>query len=166
MLRSPHRRRLVLAGALAALVAFGATGCAAFDEMEFFSDKSVRIVEPENLSTVTMPLEVRWEVDPSAPESDYAVFVDRYPMSPGETIRDLVDEEPSCRGNDECLTPDYLSRRFGILLTDDTHVTVDVFPPKAIDDGSDTHYVTLIRVDEEGRRIGETVWYASFRVES
>lgn len=161
----PLRRRVLTSLGLIAACAM-LPGCAALGEMEFVQDDSIRITAPENLSTISLPGTVSWERAASDEGHTIAVFLDRYPMPPGESLRDLLDEEDACRGNDTCLQPQNLAQIFGIYLSDSDEVTINALPLHGPTDGESSHYATLVPLDDEGVRVGESVWYVSFQVAS
>ncbi|MER6007842.1 hypothetical protein ABT120_55535 [Nonomuraea angiospora] len=164
MTAHPGARRLLCALLLAALVPL--SGCSRLSGLQFRQDDRLQIQAPANLSTVRFPIEVSWQLTGTPPPGRYAVFFDRYPMAPGESLRDIVDTQPNCRGTDECLQPAYLGAVFGIHVTTETSVTIERFPSDAPATGDSGHYATIVLIDDAGYRVGESVWYVSFQVAS
>jgi hypothetical protein len=166
--------RGVLCVLIAAVVLL--TGCSALADLQFRQDDRLRIVLPQNLSTVRLPITVSWEMTgftpassgpPSSSHGRFAVFLDRYPMPPGKSLRSLVDSDPGCRGTDACLQPTHLGAVFGIHVTTETSVTIDRLPSKQQPGTGDSgHYATIVLLDTADNRIGESVWYVSFRIAS
>ena len=126
---------------LVATVALAATGSAcAPDGLAFRVDERVTIQSPEDRDIVTLPLTIEWDVEDF--DGTFAVFVDRAPIGPGDEL------------------PEPLPR--GIYATDDTELVVETLPS---DDGDDRHKATIVLIDDEGRRAGESAFDVEFEVE-
>ena len=155
-MRSPVHVRLLVA----ALLLSGA-GCGR--ELNFARDDRVSIVAPEENATVTLPLELSWSVEDFV--GRFAVFVDRSPMRPGKDVRSLVPREDEvCRANPRCPDENWLSAR-GVYLTSSPSLVVRSVPDKRSSDRqADRHEVTIVLLDEQGRRQGEGAFIREFRV--
>lgn len=107
---------------------------------------SIDVTRPAWGSSVRLPADVRWTVSGPRPAA-YAVFVDREPMPPGETVRYFKDDD-------------------GTFVTADTGVLIayvgDVTGAYA--DRRRAHEVAVVPLDERGRRIGERAGHVSFVV--
>src|SRR4051794_17909070 len=81
--------------ALLAVFTIGLTGCG----RSFGTDRSLQLTAPAALSTVQTPFTTSWTTS-GKPASRYAVFVDRLPVRPGHTLRDVALDQckrrPSC----------------------------------------------------------------------
>jgi hypothetical protein len=124
------------------------------------------ITAPSSLSTVQVPVTVEWQTQhlPSS-VTQYAVFVDRGPMSPGADVRSLVDD--GCRRRRGCPDAPYL-RTLGIYLTPDLHVSLPSLPTLgglSAQTAQPVHHVIVVGLDHEGRRVGEFSATSEFRFE-
>ncbi|GAA5112298.1 hypothetical protein [Haloechinothrix salitolerans] len=138
------------------------------DNMQFTQDHRVRIVEPEDRSTVTLPVTVRWEVDgfevtgKDGKRSDkagyFAVFVDREPIPPGKTLEWYANQESSC-GSSACGSVDNLA---DIYTTKKTKIRLKRLPATDERDDVERHEVTVILLDGTGARISESAFYVRF----
>jgi hypothetical protein len=148
------RRALVI---LVSLV-LGACG----ESVAFVRDDRITIEFPTSLQRVQAPFEIRWSDDGRAPAA-YVVFVDRDPIAPGESLRELADD--ACDGRSGCDTPAfYASRR--IHLTTEPRVQVATLTPLGGTGGRSKHRVhqaTIVLLDSDGRRDGESSWSVEFR---
>jgi hypothetical protein len=115
----------------------------------------VTITSPGELEWVTLPLTVKWEVDDLPGDvRRYAVFVDRLPMDPGENVGALVDDE--CRDRRGC-PDDVMLRALGVYLTRDRRVeipTLGTLGGVGSQSGRPVHQVTVVLLDDDGRRVG------------
>ncbi|TMC47774.1 MAG: hypothetical protein E6J14_14555 [Chloroflexi bacterium] len=133
---------------LAALAALQLTGC---EQYLFRQSDRIRVVSPQTYSTVREPLTIRWQARDFTPPRDgsFAVFVDRDPMPPGESL-------------------DYFSRddRDRIHVLDQTWLHIDVLSPQVGVDPAEQHHhdVTIVLLDSRGARIGEYAGFTEFNV--
>lgn len=155
-----HSRWGVAAAATLALLSLagcgGASGALTVDD-------SVEIVHPAPLQVVSTPFDVRWTGDLAAGEA-FAVFVDRDPVAPGESLAEAFAEE--CDGEAGCPDEVFLSTR-GVHVTDRNEVAVPLLLPRGGADGApdlEVHHVTVVVVDEAGVRLGERAWATELRV--
>jgi hypothetical protein len=152
-------------GALALLVA--ASGCAV-DGLAFRVDDRVEITAPADRAQVSLPVTIEWtgeRLDASDGGPFFAVFVDRAPIKPGQSLRALADD--SCNRTPGCPDLGYLEDRF-VFLTDGNAVTLDAVPERGGSQrtsADDRHEATIVLVDGEGRRIGEAAYTVEFTVE-
>jgi hypothetical protein len=136
--------------------------------LAFRIDDRVEIVAPDDRAEVSLPLTIEWtadELDGAGGGPFFAVFVDRSPIRPDQSLRALADD--SCNRTPGCPDLAYLRDR-GVYLTDERSVTLDVVPqrPSSSRAGeSDRHQATIVVVDAEGRRIGEAAYTVEFTVE-
>lgn len=141
-------------------------GCSV-DGLAFRQDDRLQIENLEDRSTIDVPFDLEFSFDGDLGDtgaSAFAVLVDWTPPAPGKTLESLLDGDQACRGSDGC--PDGYLERNRIVVTTDTSVTLDNVPV-----GTDRqerrgfHEVTVVLVDDEGRRVGETSAWARFRTE-
>jgi hypothetical protein len=133
---------------LAALAALQLTGC---EQYLFRQSDRIQVVSPQTYSTVREPLTIRWQARDFTPPQDgsFAVFVDRDPMPPGESL-------------------DYFSRqdRDRIHVLDQTWLHIDLLSPQVGVDPAEQHHhdVTIVLLDSRGDRIGEYAGFTEFNV--
>ena len=154
------RRALVLTVLLAVLT----SGCAVRG-IAFREDDRLTFTSPGDRDEVTLPVTVTWDVeDFDVPEDgSFAVFVDRAPQPPGKTLEWLARNDDSCRSTDGCPGAEWFAER-DVYPTTETEITIERLPART-DDRRELHEVTVVLVDGDGRRIGETGWTVEFQVE-
>lgn len=113
-------------------------GCA--QGLAFRVDDRIDITAPRDRDTVTLPLRLQWEVE-GLDGGSFAVFVDRAPMRPGA---------PFVAGR-------------GAYSTTETELVIEEVGDPA--DGSDRHAATIVLLDDEGRRHGESAFDVVFDLE-
>lgn len=133
-----------------------------------FQDKRIRIVEPENRSSVSLPVTLRWEVDEftitgrddqsTADAGYFAVFVDRPPIPPGRTLEWFAMQDDSC-GVSACGSVDNLE---DIYTTEKTSLKLTRLPALFERNALERHEVVIILLDGAGARIGESAFYVRF----
>lgn len=154
-------RRAALVVALALV-----TGGCGVSNLAFRQDDRLSFVLPDDRAEITLPLTVQWEVEDfeiGEGAGSFAVFVDRAPQPPGETLDWLARDDDSCRGEDGCPDAAWFADR-DVFPTTERELTIERLPART-DDRREMHEVTVILLDEEGRRVGETGWSIEFQVE-
>lgn len=154
-------RRVALVVALALLT----SGCAV-SGIAFRQDDRLSFVTPDDRAEVTLPLTVEWEVEDfevGEGAGSFAVFVDRAPQPPGKTLDWLARDDDSCRADDGCPDAEWFAER-DVFPTTERSLTIERLPARA-DDRRELHEVTVVLLDEDGRRIGETGWSLEFQVQ-
>lgn len=151
--------------AIGVLLALGLTSCSTTG-LAFRQDRRLRILNLKDRSTIELPFELELAFDGALPAADGAValgiLVDWTPPPPGEPLTDLLRDDPACSGPAGC--PDGYLERNRIHVTTDTSWLLDDVPV-----GTDRqerrgfHEVTIVLVDADGRRVGETFAFARFR---
>jgi hypothetical protein len=139
-----------------------ASGCAV-DGLAFVRDDRLDILAPGTGATVRLPFEVRW----SAPDVDanYLVLFDRTPMRPNRTLRSLVPSDDHCRSRPNCPDKQWLADH-DLYLTSGTSIRVEDLPEERTNHrAKDRHEVTIVLIDDRGRRIGESVFIREFIVD-
>jgi hypothetical protein len=158
---------------LTLMTVVASTGLAGCDlsEMNFVQDNRLTITSPDDRSVVDFPVTVRWSVQDfdlaepdAAPREDagyYAVFLDRAPIGPGESIFDIGEDDPACRADPDCPDKAYLNQN-DIYPSWTNQVRLDGFPILGSD--QEFHTVWVVLLDSTGRRIGESQWKVTFDV--
>lgn len=166
----PARQRVTVACLVLSLCA-ALAGCVP-DGLAFRTDQRLTIVEPEDRSTVSLPVTIDWDIrdfDIEAPggevredEGYFGVFVDTTPMPPGKPLRWIARKDNSCREADGCPDEEYLAAR-NIYTTTETELTLDQLPRTTNDDDRrERHRVTIVLLDASGTRIGESAFEVAF----
>ena len=152
-------RRLVVV----TLVALVLPSCAARG-IDFFIDDRVAIVAPTDGEEVELPLEIRWEVQDF--EGRFVVLLDdARPMRPGSDLRSLVGSDDTCHRDDTCLSDAWLADR-DIYVTDATTLRIDRLPDRSgARSDRDVHEVSIVLIDESGRRSSEAVFRREFVID-
>lgn len=153
-------RRVALVLALALV----GSGCGV-SGLAFRQDDRLSFVTPEDRAEITLPLTVAWEVEDfevGTSAGSFAVFVDRAPQPPGKTLDWLARDDDTCRVEDGCPDEQWFADR-DVFRTTDRELTIEQLPARS-DDRRELHEVTVILLDEQGRRVGETGWTLEFQV--
>ena len=168
------RRVRPAAVALAAALSLLLSGCVSQD-LAFRIDKRLTIDAPAARSEVTLPVTVRWHikdfdvVDPGTSASGsgdagyFGVFVDGAPQPPGKPLAWVARKDRTCRAADGCPDAQYLAAR-NIYSTSDTSITFQQLPRPSDSKRKERHSVTIVLLDTQGRRIGESAFYVEFTV--
>jgi hypothetical protein len=166
--RPPQRATAAAVLAMALLL----SGCAV-KGLGFREDDRVEIVSPKNHSTLTLPVTVRWRTKdfrvtgPGGTPSDdagyFAVFLDRSPQPPGETVEWLAKEDQTCFRSRGCPDAEWFTNH-KIFPTTASSFTIDVLPTRTKEDLRTVHEVTVVLLDASGLRIGESSFWVEFRV--
>ena len=153
-------RRASLAVALVA--ALPAAGCGVHG-LSFVEDDRVSILEPADRATVDLPMTVRWRVDNLSDDVSFAVFVDRAPQRPGRTVESLARGDAACEVDPACPDEAYFASR-GVYTTEEAEITIDFIPDLTEGDNRDFHEVTVVLLNGEGERMGESAFRVEFEV--
>jgi hypothetical protein len=150
--------------ALLLVVALLGSGCGV-SGLAFQQDDRLTFVSPDDRTEVTLPITVTWDVedfDVGDGTGSFAVFVDRAPQPPGKTLAWLARDDDACRVDDGCPGVEWFAER-NVFPTTENELTIERLP--AEDDGRrELHEVTVVLLDEEGRRVGETAWTLELQV--
>jgi hypothetical protein len=167
------RGRLVLI--VAVLTLTSACGIAHPQELNYRADERLHFTSPKPRTLVRSPVEVHWSMrgfnvrpqgsGPRTADSGYfAVFVDRAPIKPNETMRAVASKDLVCLHRPGCPDETYLNDR-RIFTTTATGMTIDQIPPLPGDkERVQLHAVTVILMDTAGHRIGESAWQLDVRM--
>jgi hypothetical protein len=165
-------RFTALAVALAVVTGCGITH---LQDLQFRVDKRLHFTSPADRALVHQPLTVSWTMDDftvepqgSAPASRdagyFAVFVDRSPVKPGHTMKDVASGDNYCKQSPSCPDRSYL-RQHQVYTTTSTHVRLGLIPALANDhEDVQLHTVTVVLMDTAGHRIGESAWELDLRI--
>lgn len=105
---------------------------------------------------------MRWEA--SSPPHRWAVFFDASPMRPGQTLRSLVPLGDPCLADAGCPDEKWLADR-NVYVSSATRLTVQQLPDFRGENRSrDQHEVSIVRLDERGARVGESVFVREFEI--
>jgi hypothetical protein len=161
--RAAHRRAL----ALAAVAGTVLTGCGGFTtDVRLVQDGRLQLEAPPKASRQRLPVTIRWRARDLG-DRTFAVFVDRSPVAPGETLRKIAQDEhdDACLARPGCPDAGWLSNR-GVYLTGADSLQLRVLPDTS-DTGRgarDSHEITVVLMDGD-RRDGESAWSRQFYVE-
>ncbi len=139
-------------------------GCG-FEGLDFVVDDRVQITSLDDRDETDLPIELTWTFDGpfEGDEAAFAVIVDRTPPPPGRDLDSLLDDDPACDGPQGC--PDGYLERNRVYVTTDTTILLDnVAEGTAAQEARGFHEVTIVLVDDEGRRVGELAESVRFRL--
>jgi hypothetical protein len=161
-------RPLAVAAVLLLLPGCGVSG------LNFVQDDRVTITQPPDRARVRLPLTVRWTVEDfrvtgrtgaKADDAGYfGVLVDRPPPPPGETLEWLLRDDKVCEADPSCPSESYLASRDIYATTDTSLVIEEVAERPPGFSGPDLREVTVVLLDPEGRRIGESAFSVEFEL--
>jgi hypothetical protein len=157
--------------ALAGALAFFTSACGV-SNLAFFVDNRLHFVAPKPRAMVSLPVTISWRMTgfdvvppgtlPVSSRSGYfAVFVDRAPIRPGQTVAAVADRR--CRRTPGCVNAGYLADR-GVYTTAQDSLTLRQVSNLNSYQSVQTHEVTVVILDSAGKRIGESAWYLDFRM--
>jgi hypothetical protein len=168
----PRRGWLVV---VALVVPGSGCGVAHPQELNYRTDKRLHFLSPKPRTLVQTPVDVRWSIREfkirplgSAPPSQdagyFAVFVDRAPIKPDESMRVIASKDQVCLHRPGCPDETYLNDR-RIFTTTEMGMAVEQIPPLPGDkERVQLHAVTVILMDTSGHRIGESAWQLDLRL--
>jgi hypothetical protein len=167
----PVRVRTALPALAVVLMAL-TSGCVP-QGLAFRVDDRLTILSPKARSEVTLPVTVRWSVrdfaviPPASTESAgsdsgyFGVFLDRPPQPPGKPLAWVARDDRGCRPADGCPDAEYLADR-NIYSTTATEIVFRQLPRPSSKKGKERHQVTIVLLDADGRRIGESAFHVDF----
>jgi hypothetical protein len=174
--RTALRARRTVPGAVL-LAALSLTGCGLthLQDLNFRVDNRLHFLAPKDRSTVTRPFTVSWAMSdfrtaakgsepPTRDAGYFAVFVDRTPIKPEQTMRSLVSNDQACQLDPTCPNRSYLEG-LGVYLTTGTSLRLTQVPNVAGDrEKLQQHSITVVLMDTSGHRIGESAWELDVRM--
>lgn len=150
------RRPLVALGLASALLS---SGCVRGD-LNFKVDKRLSITSPREDDTVSLPFTLSWTMREPEAGGQFGIFVDQAPLPPGKNLRELRQDDATCEG--DCTLSEYLALR-GVYTTNSTALDIKAFPATSDDD--EAHRITVVLLDSQGTRLGESAWNVDFSVQ-
>ena len=129
--------------------------------LDFVQDERVTITAPGDRDEVELPVTIRWDVRDF--DGTYAVFVDRAPVPPGQPLRWLAEDDELCEQTPGCPSEAWFRDRH-VYATSSTELTIEDLPDLTEDERRDFHEATVVLLDGEGRRIGESAFTVEFQV--
>ncbi|HVU72027.1 MAG TPA: hypothetical protein VHE83_03610 [Mycobacteriales bacterium] len=154
--RARRFRRCAVAGAVLPFAVALLTGCG---DLQFQNDHRLHFTAPvHDLAKVTLPLTLAWTMrDPSPRQASYAVFVDRAPIKPGQSLKAVFADQSTCKTDPACPTTDDLASR-NVYVTADPTLSIARVPILPAGTSRKIHTFTVILIDRTGHRIGEAAW--------
>jgi hypothetical protein len=166
-----HGAALAVAGALLL------TGCGIthLQDLSFRVDNRLHFTTPKARTKVHQPVRLAWTIHDfriAAPASEppsrdagyFAIFVDRTPIEPGQTMRAVAGNDPSCKHDPNCPDTTYLQQH-EVYTTTELSMTLPQIPNVVGDREKVQHHtVTVVLMDTSGHRIGESAWQIDFRI--
>jgi hypothetical protein len=153
------RRALGLALTVMALA--GAAGCG--NNLNFKTDHRLHWVGPRARALVTTPFSLQWTFA-GVPPAKFAVFVDRAPIKPGQSLRTIGSHDTACKNDPSCPDASYLAQRQVYVTTADSLNLSQVLPLTGNRDGTQVHSAVVVLLDASGHRIGESAWTREFKM--
>lgn len=131
--------------------------------LSFVADTRVDIVQPVENAEVSLPFTIEWTAEDV--DGTFAVFFDRSPMRPNQSLQSLVPEGDPCRAEADCPDADWLAGR-NVYVTRNTSMEIERLPDLRNNNRTkDRHEVAIVLLDEDGRRSGEFAVTREFIVE-
>jgi hypothetical protein len=163
--------------ALAAVTALllGGCGLTHLQDLNFRVDDRLHFTSPQNRATVHQPVTVSWtmrdfRIAPrgSEPPSDdagyFAVFVDRAPIHPEQTMRAVAHGDRFCEQNPHCPDAAYLAQH-QVYTTTKTTLRLPQIPNiVGSQEKLQVHSITVVLMNTAGQRIGESAWELDIRI--
>jgi hypothetical protein len=163
--------------ALLVAVASMASGCglAHLSDLNFRVDNRLHFLTPKARSLVHQPITVAWTIGdftvaapgsapPTRDAGYFAVFLDRAPIKPGQTLKAIASGDPTCERDPKCPDKTYLSDH-KVFTTTQTHLRIGLITDIPGDHETvQMHSVTVVLLDTAGHRIGESAWELDFRM--
>jgi hypothetical protein len=160
---------------LASLTVSGC-GLTHLQDLNFRVDKRLHFVSPKDRATVQRPFTVTWTMNnfqvvakgsqpPTRDAGYFAVFVDRTPIKPGQTMRSLASKDQACQVDPKCPDRSYLAG-LGVYETTGTSLRLNQLANVVGDKEQLQHHsVTVVLMDTAGHRIGESAWELDVRMQ-
>ncbi|HVT20353.1 MAG TPA: hypothetical protein VHE57_03040 [Mycobacteriales bacterium] len=150
-------------------------GCTNISALQFRTDHHVTFTAPSSRAKTALPVTLRWRVEdfrvagpdsaepPSKDAGYFALFVDRAPIKPGQTLAAVAGGDSSCVPAAGCPDRQYLADR-QVYWTTGLSYTLRQVDPLDDSDNWQLHEVTIVLLDTSGHRIGEHAYYRDFKL--
>lgn len=175
LVRPGGATRRTLTPALALVMVLSGCGLTHPQNLNFRVDNRFEFVSPEARALVKQPLTVSWTMkdftvaakgsqSPSTDAGYFAIFVDRSPIKPGETMKAVAKGDRVCERSPDCPNKGYLEQH-EVYETTGTSFTLPRIPN--VTGNKETvqvHSITIILLDTGGHRIGESAWQLDVRM--
>lgn len=140
---------------VAMLVAILVTSSGCRDGLAFREDGRLSITEPADRDVVPVPFELAWAARDLPADVRFAVVIDGPPPPAGEHLQWFARHDVRCQRSPACPDDEYL-RGLHVHVTAEAALTVTSVPRPRLDGERRLHELTVIAIDREGRRLGET----------
>lgn len=153
-----------------------ASACAtSLSGLQFHNDHRMKILNPHENERVTAPVTLRWTMKnftvaraQQGPVNNgtgyFAVFVDRSPVRPGQTLASVNHRNPTCAHSTLCLSRSYLASEQVYTTTKDELVLPQVADISGNQQSVQFHNATVVLMNTAGHRIGESAWTVEFKM--
>ena len=149
-------------------------GLTHLDDLNFRVDDRLHFTAPADRALVKVPLTVSWTIHDfriAAPGSEppsrnagyFAVFVDRAPVRPGQTLDVVAEGDTYCEQEPHCPDKTYLNEN-QVYPTTETHFRLVQAPKVPGKEDVQLHAITVVLMDTAGHRIGESAWELDVRM--
>jgi hypothetical protein len=137
--------------------------------LSFVQDERVDMVRPDDRAQVRLPVTVAWTVkDFTVGDGggSFGVLVDRAPPRSGKPLEWLFRGDAACKGTGRalCATPEFLADRSVFRTTKRSVTLTQIAKLIGNDRRRQFHEVTVVLLDEQGRRVGEGAWSVQFEL--
>ena len=166
------RRAAAVAVSVALLSGCGITN---WRNLSFRTDDRLHFVTPKNRSKVHQPVTVTWTIHdfrlaaagsepPSKDAGYFAVFVDRTPIRPRQTLKSVANGDRFCERDPKCPDASYLEQHQVYVTTATTVTLPQIANLLGTHDKVQRHTITVVLMDTAGHRIGESAWQLDLRI--
>ena len=161
--------------ALLAVLPLAGCGLTHLQDLNFRVDDRLHFLSPKDRSTVARTFTVSWSMrdftvaaagtaPPSRDAGYFAVFVDRTPVRPGQTMKSLFSNDLSCKYDPKCPDRSRLAD-LGVYTTTNTSLRITQIGNVVGDkEALQHHAITVVLMDTDGHRIGESAWELDLRI--
>jgi hypothetical protein len=165
--------RIVLVAAGTLLL--GGCGITHLQDLSFRVDNRLHFTTPKARTKLHQPVHVAWTIHgfrvvpagrepPSRDAGYFALFVDRTPIKPGQSMRAVGSGDRACERDPKCPDAAYLEQH-EVYTTTELSMTLPQIPNVVGDKEKVQHHrVTVVLMDTSGHRIGESAWELDFRI--
>jgi hypothetical protein len=165
-------RRPGLRAGLATAAAVLTTACSV-SNLNLVTDHRLHFLSPASRAHLHLPIVLRWTIQnfrsvppasatPSQTEGYFAIFIDRSPVGPGESLASIAHNDTSCKRTPSCPDATYFTNRQIYTTTRTTYTLDHVDNLTGNRETQQLHEVTVILLDSTGHRIAESAWYLDF----